>query len=156
DDHLAVKAARDLARRSETTFAVTFRLRSASGEYRWHMAQAIPTHDAQGRLDGGAGSGTDVDDQHRSEETARLPADASSVLGASLDLREILSRVCASAVPAAADLCAVHLRSDAGLVRELSTVPGLAEALNPPGADPLEALGVAEVLSSGALVCGKT
>jgi len=155
DDHPAVKAARDLARRSETNFLVTFRLRSAGGEYRWHMAQAIPTRDAQGRLDGWAGSATDVDDQHRSEETARFLAEASSVLGASLDLREILSRVCATAVPAAADLCAVHLRSDEGLVREISSVPRLAEALNPPGADPLEALSVAEVLSSGALVCGK-
>ena len=156
DDHAAVKAARDLARGHETTFAVTFRLRAAGGEYRWHMAQAIPTRDAQGRLDGWAGSATDVDTQHRSEETARFLADAGIVLGSSLDLREILSRVCARAVPVAADLCAVHLRSSEGLVREVSALPRLAEALNPPGGDPLESLGVAEVLSSGALVCGKS
>ncbi|HZJ55971.1 MAG TPA: response regulator, partial [Myxococcaceae bacterium] len=155
DDHAAVRAARDRARGQETTFEVTFRLRSATGEYRWHMARAIPTREPDGHLDGWVGTATDVDDQHRSEEQARFLAEASSALGASLDLREVLSRVCARAVPAAADLCAVHLKSDGGLVREVASIPLLAESLNPPGADPLEALGVAEVLSSGTLVCGE-
>jgi PAS domain S-box-containing protein len=155
DDHLAVKAARDLARGNETTLQVTFRLRSAAGAYRWHAARAVPTRDARGRLDGWVGTATDVDDQHRSEETARFLAEASSALGASLELREVLSRVCARAVPAAADLCAVHLRSDDGLVREVAAVPSLAESLNPPGTDPLEALCVAEVLSSGAMACSE-
>ena len=155
DDHAAVKVARDQARRSETTFAVTFRLRSATGEYRWHVARAIPTRDVQGRLDGWVGSATDVDAQHRSEETARFLAEASSALGASLNLREVLSRVCARAVPVAADLCVVHLRSEDGLVREVAAVPSLAELLHLPGTDPLKGLGVAEVLSSGALACGE-
>src|SRR5262249_2758179 len=144
DDHPAVKVARDLARRQETTFAVTFRLRSASGGYRWHVARAIPTRDAEGRLDGWVGSATDVDDQHRSEETARFLAEASSVLGASLELREILSRVCSWAVPVAADLCVVHLRSDEGLVREVCAVPRISEVMRVPGGDPLEDLGVSE------------
>jgi PAS domain S-box-containing protein len=154
DDHLAVKAARDLARGNETNFEVVFRLRSVTGAYRWHMARAIPTRDARGRLDGWVGTATDVDDQHRSEGRSRFLAEASSALGASLDLREVLSRVCARAVPAAADLCAVHLRSDEGLVLEVAAIPRLAESLNPPGRSPLEALGVPEVLSSGAMVCG--
>ena len=155
DDHAAVKAARDLARGKETTFEVTFRLRASTGEYRWHMSRAIPLRDPQGHLDGWVGTATDVDDQHRSENRARFLAEASAVLGASLELRDVLSRVCARAVPAAADLCAVHLRSEGGLVREVAAVPGLADSLNPPGADPLEPLCVAQVLSSGALACGE-
>src|SRR5215813_885036 len=67
DDHVQVKAARDLARGNETNFEVVFRLRSAIGEYRWHMARAIPTRDPRGHLDGWVGTATDVDDQHRSE-----------------------------------------------------------------------------------------
>ena len=156
DDHPAVKAARDRARGQETVFEVSFRLRSATGEYRWHMARSMPTHDAQGHLDGWVGTATDVDDQHRSEASARFLAEASSALGASLELREVLARVCARAVPAAADLCAVHLRSDNGLVREIAAIPRLAESLNPPGPDQVEAPGVAEVFASGAMACGET
>ena len=156
DDHPAVKAARDRARGNMTVFEVTFRLRSATGDYRWHMARAMPTHDAQGHLDGWVGTATDVDAQHRSEASARFLAEASSALGASLELREVLSRVCARAVPIAADLCAVHLRKDEGLVREVAAVPSLADLLSSPSADLAEELGVAEVLSSGTLACGET
>ena len=152
DDHAAVKAARDRARGNQTVFDVTFRLRSRTGEYRWHMARAMPTRDAQGRLDGWVGTATDVDDQHRSEGRARFLAEASSALGASLDLREVLARVCALAVPTVADLCAVHLRGEDGLVREVAVGAELVERLASPGPEQLERLGVIEVLRSGSSV----
>jgi PAS domain S-box-containing protein len=152
DDHPAVKAARDRARSNEAVFEGLFRVRSSSGAYRWHVGKAIPSRDAQGRMVGWLGTATDVDDQHRSEERARFLAEASSVLGASLDLREVLAQVCSLAVPAVADVCAVHLRRSEGFSREVAVAPDLVERLASPGPEQLERLGVAEVLESGRAV----
>jgi PAS domain S-box-containing protein len=149
DDHPAVKAARDRARSKEAVFQALFRVRSASGLYRWHVGKAVPSRDALGRLVGWLGTATDVDDQRRSEERARFLAEASGVLGASLDLREVLARVCALAVPAAGDVCAVHLRREDGFSREVAVAPDLVERLASPGPEQLERLGIAEVLESG-------
>ena len=152
DDHPVVKAARDSARSNVGVFQALFRVRSASGVYRWHVGKAVPSRDAQGRMVGWLGTATDVDAQQRSEERARFLAEASGVLGASLDLREVLARVCALAVPAVGDLCAVHLRGAAGLAREVAVEPDLIEKLASPGPEQLERLGVAEVLESGRTV----
>ena len=152
DDHPAVKAARDRARSNEAVFQALFRVRSASGAYRWHAGKAVPSRDAQGRMVGWLGTATDVDDQQRSEERARFLAEASSVLGASLDLREVLARVCSLAVPAVGDVCAVHLRREEGFSREVAVAPDLVERLASPGPEELERLGVAEVLASGRTV----
>src|SRR5262245_48928274 len=151
DDHPAVKEARDNARSKEAVFKVLFRLRSASGTYRWHVAQAIPARDAQGRLIGRLGTATDVHEQHRSEERARFLAEASSVLGASLDLREVIAQVCALAVPAVGDLCAVHLRADR-IAGEVVVAPELQARLASRGTGELEGLNVAEVLDSGSVI----
>ncbi|HEY1418898.1 MAG TPA: GAF domain-containing sensor histidine kinase, partial [Myxococcaceae bacterium] len=49
--------------------------------------------------------------------------------------------------PTVADLCAVHLRGEDGLAREVAVGPELVERLASPGPEQLERLGVAEVLS---------
>ena len=152
DDHPAVKAARDAARTNETVFQVLFRLRSSTGAYRWHVGKAVPTRDAQGRMTGWVGTATDVDDQRRSEQRSSFLAEASSVLGASLDLREVLARVCGLAVPTVGDLCAVHLKTDDGLLREVAVAPDLVDPLASPGPEQLERLGVREVLQSGSSI----
>jgi len=152
DDHPAVKAARDRARSKEAVFQALFRVRSASGTYRWHVGKAVPNRDALGRLVGWLGTATDVDDQRRSEDRARFLAEASSVLGASLDLREVLARVCALAVPVAGDVCAVHLRQDEGFSREVAVAPELLDRLASPGPEQLERLGINQVLESARAV----
>jgi PAS domain S-box-containing protein len=152
DDHPSVKVSRDNARSNEAVVHGLWRLRSATGAYRWHVVKAIPSRDAQGRLVGWLGTATDVDDQQRSEERARFLAEASGALGASLDLREVLARVCSLAVPAVGDVCAVHLRGDDGLSREVAVSPDLVELLASPGPEQLEALGIGEVLESGRTV----
>ncbi len=152
EDRPLVRATADRAWVKETVFQATYRLRSLTGAYRWHVGRAVPSRDAQGRLVGWVGTATDVDDQRRREERARFLSEASSVLGASLDLRGVLSRVCALAVPTAADLCAVHLRSEDGPVRELAAVSPLPELLEASGLEQLDRLGIPEVLASETLV----
>jgi PAS domain S-box-containing protein len=47
------------------TYEVEFRLRSASGDYRWHLGRALPMRDAAGRVVKWFGTNTDIDDQKR-------------------------------------------------------------------------------------------
>jgi PAS domain S-box-containing protein len=55
--------------RSERGFAVQTRSRRAQdGTYRWHLQQAVPLRDAEGRVLKFVGTTTDIDDQKRAEE----------------------------------------------------------------------------------------
>ncbi|MCA1631732.1 MAG: GAF domain-containing sensor histidine kinase [Acidobacteria bacterium] len=45
------------------TYEVEFRLRGASGEYRWHLARALPMRDAGGGIVKWFGTNTDIDEQ---------------------------------------------------------------------------------------------
>jgi PAS domain S-box-containing protein len=45
------------------TYEVEFRLRDAGGEYRWHLARALPMRDADGRIVKWFGTNTDIDEQ---------------------------------------------------------------------------------------------
>jgi PAS domain S-box-containing protein len=47
------------------TYEVEFRLRSAVGDYRWHLARALPLRDAAGEIVKWFGTNTDIDDQKR-------------------------------------------------------------------------------------------
>ena len=152
EDRPVVEAAMQRAWATETMFQATYRLRSADGRHRWHVGRAIPSRDGQGRLVGWVGTASDVDDQRRSEQRSRFLSEASSALGASLELPEVLARVCALAVSTVGDLCAVHLRGDAGMVREMAAVGAIGEQLGPAGADLAGQLGVDEVFSTGAPV----
>ena len=44
-------------------------LRAHDGVYRWHLQQAVPLHDAQGKVIKFVGTTTDIDDQKRVEES---------------------------------------------------------------------------------------
>jgi PAS domain S-box-containing protein len=47
------------------TYEVEFRLRAASGDYRWHLGRALPLRDAGGKVVKWFGTNTDIDDQKR-------------------------------------------------------------------------------------------
>jgi PAS domain S-box-containing protein len=49
------------------TYETEFRLRDASGEYRWHLARAIPLRDAQGAVTSWVGTNTDIHAQKLAE-----------------------------------------------------------------------------------------
>ena len=58
--------------RSGRGFAVETRSRRAQdGTYRWHLQQAVPLHDADGKVRKFVGTTTDIDDQKRAEEALR-------------------------------------------------------------------------------------
>ncbi len=54
-------------------YEVEFRLRRADGEYRWHLARALPVHNSAGKIIEWMGTNTDVHDakvyQHKLEES---------------------------------------------------------------------------------------
>ncbi len=50
---------------------VECRLQRHDGEYRWHRLQALALRDRSGKLHHWIGVGTDVDDEHRSNEQIR-------------------------------------------------------------------------------------
>ena len=66
DDLAAVGAWRE-ALATGTRYQAEFRLRRADGAYRWHIAHAMPTRDAQGAITRWIGTSTDIEDQKAAE-----------------------------------------------------------------------------------------
>ncbi len=71
DDRDRVRAEWGAALKSRATFDSEFRLRSASGAYRWFKARAAPTLDAQGQVMKWYGTSIDISDIRQAEEERR-------------------------------------------------------------------------------------
>jgi diguanylate cyclase (GGDEF)-like protein/PAS domain S-box-containing protein len=56
------------SRRTGTSYDVEYRLRTAAGEYRWHLVRATPMLDSAGAVVKWYGACTDIDDQMRHQE----------------------------------------------------------------------------------------
>jgi PAS domain S-box-containing protein len=63
-------------------FEAEFRMRSADGDYRWHLGRAVPIHGAGGQIDVWVGTATDIDEQKRLYDQVEEQAQAARVLGA--------------------------------------------------------------------------
>ena len=98
-------------------FELQYRLRSAQGEYRWHLGRALPSTDEAGQSTGWVGTSTDIDDQKRIEETRQFLLEAGAVLASSLDYASTLATVARLAVPAIADWCAIDVLEGDELVQ---------------------------------------
>ena len=61
------------------SYEVEFRLRRHDGDYRWHLARAVPIRDAQGRVRRWVGANTDIQDQ---KDVAATLADVNAMLEA--------------------------------------------------------------------------
>jgi PAS domain S-box-containing protein len=72
DDLPLVSATWQNSRRDEIAFRIEARYRRHDGSYRWFLASAVPTRDAEGRLIGWFGTATDIQDQKYTESTLRL------------------------------------------------------------------------------------
>jgi PAS domain S-box-containing protein len=90
-------------------YEVEFRLRDASGAYRWHLGRAQPMRDRHGAVVRWFGANTDIDDQKRVERQHRFILEVSAALASSLDYEATLASVARLAVPHVADWCSVHV-----------------------------------------------
>jgi len=101
------------------TYEVEYRFKRASdGAYRWHLGRAIPVRDAQGKILKWFGTCTDIDDRHRSTQTANFRARALVLLSsASLNYQQALQGLADLAVPELGDWCCVHLIEPDGSLR---------------------------------------
>jgi PAS domain S-box-containing protein len=77
-------------------------------------------HDAAGALLGMTAINRDITAQRRLEDNLRFLAEASKVLGSSLDYRTTLATLARLGVPEIADWCAVDMRSETGAIGRLA------------------------------------
>ena len=85
-----------------------------SGEQRWILFTATPVIGDGGRVELVVGLLRDLTERRRADETQRFLAEASSILGSSLDYEATLRTVAQLAVPRLADWCAVEMRTTDG------------------------------------------
>lgn len=71
DDLVRVKAEMEPVRSGETSHATEMRYRTLGGEYRWHMIQAAPVHNARGEFKGWCGTSVDIHDLKETEQALR-------------------------------------------------------------------------------------
>jgi PAS domain S-box-containing protein len=134
-----------------------------TSQFRWVRKDGRPVHvesqsriilDERGEPAGMRGVTIDIDERKRSEERLRFLADASRVLGSSLDYETTLEGLARLAVAALADYCLIDLVDEDGCVRRVAAthrdpaLQPLAERLReyPPGPQPA---GVPAVLRTG-------
>ncbi len=88
--------------------------------YRWHLIRTVPVEDEAGRVTRWFGTGTDIHEQKRAEESSRFLAEASAALAGVVDYESTLQRVAGLAVPYFADWSAVDMATDDGGLRRLA------------------------------------
>ena len=91
-----------------------------SQSYRWHLIRTVAVHDGAGRVTRWFGTGTDIHEQKRAEESSRYLAEASAALAGVVDYESALQKVANLAVPYFADWSAVDLADDDGNLRRLA------------------------------------
>ena len=85
-----------------------FRLGSwVESDYRWHLVRAVPLRSERGPLTSWVGTCTDIDDRKRAEDSLRFLAEASKVLGATIDCRASFEQVAQLIVKTQADACII-------------------------------------------------
>jgi PAS domain S-box-containing protein len=108
-----VRAWKDATDATPSFFVCTFRLRTASGEYRHVQSRAVPI------VRGGVavewiGATADIEDQWRNRLRERLLARVATVTAAD-DVSQAFAAVAAAVVPELTDACAVFLLTSPGL-----------------------------------------
>lgn len=101
------------SRQRGSALEASYRLRRSDGAYRWHFARVVPTAAPDGTVSW-VGTAIDVEDQRRQSQEQAFLAEASKVLGTSLDLAKTLSDVARLVVPHLADWCAIDLLTATG------------------------------------------
>ena len=71
DDVEPMLEAWNAALSSHTVFEHAYRMQNVEGQYRWHLARAVPTRDATGAVIRWIGTNTDIHDQRTSADSLR-------------------------------------------------------------------------------------
>jgi PAS domain S-box-containing protein len=133
-----------------------FRWKAKDGRAVWVEAQSVVVCDDAENPIGMRGVTMDITERKRAEDAQRFLAEASGLLGSSLDYEITLGSVAKLAVPNLADWCVVHIIGDNGRLRQLAVVhsdPAKEEAARriqqryP--VDPEASIGVPNVLRTG-------
>ena len=107
--------------RSGAPFEMEMRLLDRRRQaYRWHLIRTVAVHDEAGRVARWFGTGTDIHEQKRAEESSRYLAEASAALAGVVDYESTLQKVANLAVPYFADWSAVDVANDDGTLRRLA------------------------------------
>lgn len=131
-------------------FEAEFRLRDASGAYRWMLGRAAPLTGRDGRFEGLVGSCTDISARRRGNEGIRLLADLSAGLASSLDPQAVAETLTAILVTAFADWSTIHLVAEPGGVRR-----ACARHRDPEGQRQLDRLGAYSARDSTTEIVGR-
>src|SRR5690606_29320636 len=127
DDRQRVRerVSRSLANGEE--LLVELRLRRANGSYRWHVSQAVPQFDDEGRIICWFGTNTDIDERRRAEQELRdrqdrehFIAESSRVFAGTLDRRAALREAAALALPLLGDFCSIDMTAPDDTVEQIA------------------------------------
>lgn len=142
--------------RGETVPYTEIELLRPDGNRVWIAKRAGPVLDREGRVVAGVATVVDISEARRAREIQKFLADATELLGSSLDYEDTIRRVADLAVPRIADWCAVEILDEQGVSHRIAVAHSdpekLALALElleryPP--DPASPHGVAAVLRTG-------
>jgi PAS domain S-box-containing protein len=142
--------------RGETVDYAELEVIRHDGSRRWVAKRARPVRDRDGHVIAGVATVIDISDVRRARESRQFLANATEVLGSSLDYEETIRRVAELAVPTIADWCAVDIVDENGVLQRIAVAHSdpakvaLAHELHerwPPDPDALR--GVAFVVRTG-------
>ncbi|BBA95837.1 putative regulatory protein [Actinacidiphila reveromycinica] len=120
DRHRLVQTWTEAYEGTPSLFVCTFRMRTASGEYRHVQSRAVPI-ERGGELVEWIGATADVEDQWRNRLRERLLARVTTVTGAD-DVPDAFAAVAAAVVPDLTDVCAVFMLPAPGVGGPLTAV----------------------------------
>lgn len=84
------------------------------------LGNAAPLFDEQGNCRGSIGAFLDITERKRIEEQERFLAEASAILGVSLDYQTILENLARLVVPQLADWCSIHMVEEDDSLRQVT------------------------------------
>ncbi len=120
DDFDAIAAAWTDAVDTREPYRAQHRLLGADDSYRWVESRAVPVLRGDGTVVEWVGTVTDIHDETVAVENLRFLAEASALLGSSLDYETTLTTVAQLAVPKVADWCAIDVVDEDGTSRRLA------------------------------------
>jgi PAS domain S-box-containing protein len=132
------------AREAGTSWSGEYRFGSSTTNvYRWHLVRVVPLVQDVDQVTSWVGTSTDIDDRRHAEDALRLLAEASTILGSSLDYTKTFDEVARLAIESQCDWCVVDAaRQNGGVERLVMASCGA----SPDGAD--TARGVATVIAT--------